>query len=1178
MMKKIYIATVLTCLLAGLSFAGYWQMETHLPQGALDDMAVTGLSYAGNTMIAVIGGSTGAGAINDVYYYEIGNQNWHGSAWGVPQYPHPVYGLAAVTVPNGTADTIYPCGGYLQDLAAYGDSVYYPLWMSGWYPIPGLVMQKPRMNHGLVAIDHDLYAVGGTIFGGAVDSTVEILRLNGGTVSGATPMPQSRTEAVVVKALGADGEDHIYVIGGRTNSGALLNSVVEYDTSGAGGFWNGKTSMPGPGRWMATGAVLNNKIYVMGGAIDLSGNVTRRVDIYDPQANTWTPGDSLPLGIIRAGAYGVNNVIYFFGGFDKGMNAQTDSVWQYHALAPNSPPLVLPQNNVQINDQSPVFVWRAVPAADGYRIQVTSDPTFMTIDVADYAASSGTDTTLGGVSLAPAGYFYWRVKAYNWSVPDSSLWSPVRRLTLDLTPPDQPIPSQPADGYFTNNLSNVYFYWFPVDSIMSYHLQVFKGDTFTPVYNIYDHGYDYANLDFSMYGTGQYLWRVEAKDSAGNFSGYHSIPTFTIDQTAPLLTFTYPFSGNVDIDPNDDIILGFSEPMNQGTFSFSCSPDPGNWTYTWSTIGDTVYIGHAVFPSGTTITASINTAQDLAGNNFDLNGHANPWNFTTITNDVTPPNISVPLSNSEQIHANNNYTFQVNITDPGGIGVDSAVVRWATAGYNGYNFARRMFPTGITYQAYIYGNEIGMQGVQYQVEAWDSAGNSSLYPGPTTDDYYIHSVRYSGQYLNMPVPYDVWQMISIPSDARGANIFGMLSNDLTAYDPKIWRLFEWVGGGYNEISLFGNGTIYDLGQAYWLRHRWGSTGPITVYFEGVDSSFGNFTNSTITQIALQPGWTDVGTPFQFNIPWANVPTPGLVAGPYIYNGSAWQDPAVTTAGSNFSPFKGYSYRNDNSSTVFLDITPSMAKKKNTASAAFDQPAGWQAWVNMENSNGQDHNRFGVGFGTSSGRDQYDYPEPPSGLTGCSGYFRMNDDQFCTDIRPELGEGQTWDFAVDCKGETKLTISLPVEFPAGTECYLADLSRQVSVNIKDDQAYSFTPEPGEKVREFKIIAGQADYAKGVLGSSFALPAATLLLQNRPNPLRDNTSINYQLSADGPVKLAVYNVAGQMVKTLVNRPQMAGRYTVSWNGRDESGRRAATGVYFYRLTANGKVSSRTMNLIK
>lgn len=1182
-MKKILLALIFAVALSSVALAGYWQMEGHLPQGAIDDMAVTGLNIAGNTMIAVIGGNSGGSGIYDVYYYEIGNQNWHGSAWGVPQYPHQVYGLAAVTVPNGSADTIYPCGGYLQDLAAYGDSVYYPIWMSGWYPIPGLVMQKARMNHGLVYIEPDLYAVGGTVFGGSVDSTVEKLNLGAHTVSGATPMPQSRTEAVVVKALGADGEEHIYVIGGRTNSGAILNSVIEYDTAGAGGFWNGKTSMPGPGRWMGTGAVLNNKIYVMGGTIDLTGNVTRRVDIYDPVNNSWTLGDSLPLSIIRAGAYGVNNVIYFFGGFDKGMSAQTDSVWQYHPLAPNSPPLIRPLNNALINDQSPVFYWGEVDSADGYRIQVSSDPTFMTIDIADYTSYSSTDTSFGGVSLTPAGDFFWRVKTYDWAVPDSSLWSPVRRLTLDLTPPSTPYPATPSDTLHTNNAS-VYFSWSAVADARWYRLQV---DTLSD--------YSFSNLiindstitstgttiDLTPYGytNARFFWRVEAIDSAGNVSGYHSYPSFTLDQTAPLLELTYPFNGNVGINPNDDIILKFSEPMNQGTFYFSCSPDPSNWVYNWSASGDTVYIGHAVFPSGSTITATINLAQDLAGNNFALNGHANPWSFTTSVDDVTPPTIDSVSATAAQLNANSPYVFTAKITD--GVTMGSATLYWDSAGCSTPN-AHPMYlnTSNNRYEVTINGNEIPVQGVRYQIAAVDSAGNYSYYPNTAGAgyDWYLHSVYFGSQPRPSAfVPYDQWQMISIPTDARYTSIFGQVSPELGGtYDNTKWRLFEWNNSGYYEISNITSGMINTLGQAYWLRQR--VNNPVNILFDGQVCSYGNFNESKTCSLALDSGWTDIGTPFMFDIDWTNVKIPGNVTGPYNYDGTKWLHPSdVYNQSLPFKPYMGFSFISSNSSTTYLEITPT-AKKKSGSASTQKQPNGWQAKVAVENQNGSDNNSFGLSSDASIQRDQYDYPEPPSELTGTSGYFLLANDQFCTDIRPELGDGQTWDFAVDCQGQTKLTLTLPVEFPAGTECYLADLSRQVSVNIKDNNTYSFTPEPGERVREFKIIAGQVDYAKAVLGTSFALPSVTLLLQNRPNPLRENTSISYQLSADGPVKLAIYNVAGQLVKTIVNRPQMAGRYTVTWNGRDESGRLAATGVYFYRLTANGTSAARTMNLIK
>jgi len=1201
-MKKTLLALAAVAALTSSALAGFWQMEGHLPQGAIDDMAVTGIQIAGSTMIAVIGGNSGGSAINSVYYYDVANQLWHDNTWGIPQYPHLVYGLAAVTV----NDTIYPNGGYLQDLAAYGDTTYYPIWASGWYPLPGLELQTPRMNHGLVYIEPDLFAVGGTRFGGSVDSTVEKLNLGAHTVSGATPMPQSRTEAVVVKALGADGEEHIYVIGGRTNSGAILNSVIEYDTSGAGGFWNGKTSMPGPGRWMATGAVLNNKIYVMGGTIDLTGTTTRRVDIYDPVNGSWAIGDSLPLSIIRAGAYGVNNVIYFFGGFDKGMSAQTDSVWQYHPLAPNSPPLIRPLNNALINDQSPVFYWGEVDSAEGYRIQVSSDPTFMTIDIADYTSYSSTDTSFGGVSLTPAGDFFWRVKTYDWSVPDSSLWSPVRRLTLDLTPPSTPYPATPSDGSYTNNAS-VYFSWSTVADARLYRLQVDNTDASftTPIINDSTITADGASIDMSPWGgNGHYTWRVEARDTAGNWSGYHSYPSFTLDQIAPLLTLTYPFNGNIDIDPNEDIILGFSEPMNQGTFSFSCSPDPDPlaWTYNWTATGDTVYIGHVAFAAGSTITATINIAQDLAGNNFAVNGHANPWSFTTITG--LPPRLHVNLCTMATAAYAQGFTAQVYAAKPGAVsgnyGIGSVSIRFYIPGTHTLisSFSLAQIADSL-WQATVPGNLSGQvfpraDGLQYRIAALSDEGLLTIYPDTTqamaTQMYHHHPVFINStdakDIFMVPAPNDQWRMYSFPANVDNISMYNELSDDLGSYDPTKWRLLTWDSNTSNYIE-HGSPNTCQVGnfRAFWLRHRMGSV--ISLDLEaavngGVDTWTSGDDDYPGAMVGIGEGWTDIANPFMYPVTWDSVIyNPALgIQGPYGFDGTSWQLP-ITVKAQPMMPFKGYSYKlppGGGGSTLWImpSRAPGYGKSDNTA---VQWPQGWQGQVAVTTTNGSDpQNYFGIGAGMTLGKDAFDYDEPPKGMAGTAGYFLLQGFECAVDLRPELGEGQTWDFAAACQGQTKLTITLPVEFPAGTECYLADLSRQVSVNIKNDQTYNFTPEPGEKVREFKIIAGKADYAKAVLGTSFALPSATLLAQNRPNPLRDNTSISYQLAADGPVKLAVYNVAGQLVKTIVNRPQMAGRYTVSWNGRDESGRQAATGVYFYRLTANGTSAARTMNLIK
>ncbi|MBI4726318.1 S8 family serine peptidase [candidate division TA06 bacterium] len=80
-----------------------------------------------------------------------------------------------------------------------------------------------------------------------------------------------------------------------------------------------------------------------------------------------------------------------------------------------------------------------------------------------------------------------------------------------------------------------------------------------------------------------------------------------------------------------------------------------------------------------------------------------------------------------------------------------------------------------------------------------------------------------------------------------------------------------------------------------------------------------------------------------------------------------------------------------------------------------------------------------------------------------------------------------------------------------------------------------------------------------------PKVLALLQNNPNPFKHTTSIFYQLPAETKVSLKVYNVAGQLVRTLVNAKQQAGSYAVKWDGRDGGSRRLAAGVYLYRLSA-------------
>ncbi len=109
-------------------------------------------------------------------------------------------------------------------------------------------------------------------------------------------------------------------------------------------------------------------------------------------------------------------------------------------------------------------------------------------------------------------------------------------------------------------------------------------------------------------------------------------------------------------------------------------------------------------------------------------------------------------------------------------------------------------------------------------------------------------------------------------------------------------------------------------------------------------------------------------------------------------------------------------------------------------------------------------------------------------------------------------------------------------------------------------------------EIEILAYD-DSPSALSGENTSLPAAFALEQNYPNPFNPTTAISYQLSAVSDVQLSVYNMLGQKVRTLVNKQQAAGQYSVLFIAGE-----LPSGVYYTRLQAGEKVATRKMILMK
>ncbi len=147
----------------------------------------------------------------------------------------------------------------------------------------------------------------------------------------------------------------------------------------------------------------------------------------------------------------------------------------------------------------------------------------------------------------------------------------------------------------------------------------------------------------------------------------------------------------------------------------------------------------------------------------------------------------------------------------------------------------------------------------------------------------------------------------------------------------------------------------------------------------------------------------------------------------------------------------------------------------------------------------------------------------------------------------------------------------------------DQSRIVSMPV--DLMFVYTDPDGipSGIADRTRLLGDVLQYFGAVGSSdpsdVGLPGIPFQAKNHPNPFNPKTTITFAMPRAGHVDLKVFNVRGQLVKTLVDgvRPAGAGQVAV-WDGTDDRGSAAASGVYFYEVRAGGEVRIGKMTLLK
>jgi len=111
------------------------------------------------------------------------------------------------------------------------------------------------------------------------------------------------------------------------------------------------------------------------------------------------------------------------------------------------------------------------------------------------------------------------------------------------------------------------------------------------------------------------------------------------------------------------------------------------------------------------------------------------------------------------------------------------------------------------------------------------------------------------------------------------------------------------------------------------------------------------------------------------------------------------------------------------------------------------------------------------------------------------------------------------------------------------------------------------------RQFRI-----DVGTGIHAASENIPREFSLSQNSPNPFNPSTTLRYDLPQQVEIKLMIFDMLGRHVRTLVEQRQQAGRYAVTWDGRNEQGQNVASGVFLYQLRVANPIKGGTGNFVQ
>jgi hypothetical protein len=809
---------------------------------------------------------------------------------------------------------------------------------------------------------------------------------------------------------------------------------------------------------------------------------------------------------------------------------------------PGQVTLKSPPNSIIDRPVEITFEWFRVRFGQSYRVQVSSNQSFSTTIVDTVV---GDDTVYTVSDLEHFTQYFWRVRAISVAGPGS--WSEVWSFTTIIDFPDVPLLFTPEPDA-VNQPTNVQLFWHPAPHAQTYDVQVSRQANFSPTIinasGVTDTVLGLTNLDHKS----DYFWRVRSVNyrDMSEWSEGRRFTTIVNFPPAPVPNSPEDNATNIPVDTP----LRWNAALDAETYHVQVSRSAAFSTLVVDSTGiDTTFI---VPPD-----LLNNTQYFWRVRGVNIRGAGN---WSTIRNYTTSPKSLILLAPERGV------IWRAGTQER---------IEWSFVGVTNVKIELSK-DNGTTWQTIA--SSVSASAGFFM---WDVTNESSFTCKIRISDVFDAGlVNTSETFAIYPesFPLDLsltfgntgsttsYRMIGIP----GAQTRPM--EDVLIGEPLIdWTAFHDNGQAQNYLTEYDGSSVFTFGpgKGFWMLSKNSISLRYTVGSVQLDED-------NTYSIQLQNGWNIISNPYSVPVSWNTV---------RLANGimeTIWSFNNQYATSATFEPYKGYYFYNGTGlSSLKIPYPNGSSLPKISDEHSEDIPV---LSISLRQDDVRTHPVYiRIPVEKSYKGDRLYRYAPPGDFQEIS--VALYDEDLPTeykllseDSREPSSEGYVFTLHVRSKQNKPSDLIIDgLDNFEGFETLLIDKHTGKTYTIRDGTVEGIIA--GNTSRELHLLVGSESYIRDL--SLSHLPAVFTLAQNYPNPFNPETTIEYSIP-EGPsnsaVTLEIYNLLGQKVRTLVNTTQTAGFYTVRWDGRNDGGQIAPSGVYLYILRAGSFKEVRRMTLIK